>query len=202
MKFIEMVKSGKCSIDEIDDYIDKWHDEYQGNLKLHEYLGMTDEEYNQWLINPNSLKTMYDSNHVAKQLIKLAKQILSFKGGYYRGINKKVDIPFSNKVPFTMWITPDKEYVQENFTGTLFEIDIDQNKLNAATPEDILNLDEEGEFGEYEDIIEMMMNYYNDDQLLNFLKKHGYNGIQFDDYGNNLICIMDKSLIKNYRIIN
>ena len=57
--FIEMVKAGQCSIDEIDDYIDKWHDEYHGNLKLYEYLGMTQEEYNQWLTNPNSLKTMY-----------------------------------------------------------------------------------------------------------------------------------------------
>ena len=57
--FVEMVKNGQCSIDEIDDYIDKWHDEYNGNLKLHEYLGMTDDEYNQWLTNPSSLKTMF-----------------------------------------------------------------------------------------------------------------------------------------------
>lgn len=34
MTFVEKVKKGLCSIDDIDDYIDKWHDEYQGNLKL------------------------------------------------------------------------------------------------------------------------------------------------------------------------
>lgn len=27
--------------------IDKWHDEYQSDLKLYEYLGMTKEEYDQ-----------------------------------------------------------------------------------------------------------------------------------------------------------
>ena len=81
--FIEMVKNGQCSIDEIDDYIDKWHDEYNGNLKLHEYLGMTDEEYNRWLTNPSSLKTMFHRELtpvcVAKQIIKLAKEILENK---------------------------------------------------------------------------------------------------------------------------
>ena len=83
MTFVEKVKKGLCSIDDIDDYIDKWHDEYQGNLKLYEYLGMTEDEYEKWLTNPDSLKTMYHKEpepvYVAKQLIRIAKQILKDK---------------------------------------------------------------------------------------------------------------------------
>lgn len=60
MTFVDKVKKGLCSIDDIDDYIDKWHDEYQGNLKLYEYLGMTEDEYEKWLTNSDSLKTMYN----------------------------------------------------------------------------------------------------------------------------------------------
>lgn len=57
--FAEMVRTNQCSIEDIDDHIDKWHDEYEGDLALHEYLGMTDAEYEQWLTDPGSLKTMF-----------------------------------------------------------------------------------------------------------------------------------------------
>ena len=32
-------------IDEIDDFIDAWHDRNHDGLPLHEYLGMTEDEY-------------------------------------------------------------------------------------------------------------------------------------------------------------
>lgn len=34
----------------VDDLIDEWH-EGNSNLPLHEFLGMTKEEYNKWIIN-------------------------------------------------------------------------------------------------------------------------------------------------------
>lgn len=82
MNFVEMVKKGLCSIDEIDNYIDKWHDEYTGNLELYEFLGMTENEYEQWLINPSSLKTMFVKNHskepayASKKIDRIAKKII------------------------------------------------------------------------------------------------------------------------------
>ena len=57
--FVGMLQSGQCSADDIDIYIDKWHDEYNGTKKLHEYLGMTKPQYDRWLVNPNSLATMF-----------------------------------------------------------------------------------------------------------------------------------------------
>ncbi|MBL0264839.1 MAG: hypothetical protein IPQ05_13460 [Leptospiraceae bacterium] len=42
-------------IDDIDDFIDKWH-ESESSLTLHEYLGMTHDEYKLWPEKPESLK--------------------------------------------------------------------------------------------------------------------------------------------------
>lgn len=53
--FIELCLSGDAFLDEIDDYVDKWHDGDGQNLELHEYLGLNDEEYSLWLTSPSQL---------------------------------------------------------------------------------------------------------------------------------------------------
>jgi len=54
--FIEKCINGDASLDEIDDYIDAWHDsDSDSELELHEYLGMTWKEYSIWAIKPSSL---------------------------------------------------------------------------------------------------------------------------------------------------
>jgi hypothetical protein len=42
----------KITLDEYDDKIAFWHDQYDGDLPLHEYLGLSWEEYVQ-LVTPN-----------------------------------------------------------------------------------------------------------------------------------------------------
>ena len=42
--FIELLKEGKVTIEDIDDYIDMWHGS-DSKLSLPEFLGMTNEEY-------------------------------------------------------------------------------------------------------------------------------------------------------------
>lgn len=46
--FVQKCISGEATVEEIDDYIDQWHN---GNHSepLHEFLGMTEEEYNAWV---------------------------------------------------------------------------------------------------------------------------------------------------------
>lgn len=54
--FIEKCINGNASLDEIDDYIDAWHDsDSDMELELHEYLGMTWKEYSIWAIKPSLL---------------------------------------------------------------------------------------------------------------------------------------------------
>ena len=47
--------NGEFLLDEIDDFVDRWHDQTDGEAQLHEYLGMTWEEYSLWAGNPDCL---------------------------------------------------------------------------------------------------------------------------------------------------
>lgn len=46
--FIEAYLAGEASLDNLDAYIEFWHTHDTGN-KLHEFLGLTSEEYARWL---------------------------------------------------------------------------------------------------------------------------------------------------------
>jgi len=49
--FVNDYLNEKVSLDDIDDYIDNWH-EGNSNKELHEFLGLTKEEYAIWLVKP------------------------------------------------------------------------------------------------------------------------------------------------------
>jgi len=72
--FIEKCINGDASLDEIDDYIDAWHDSDLSNgIELHEYLGMTWKEYSIWAIKPSFLAEIANSR---KQEIDAQKFVL------------------------------------------------------------------------------------------------------------------------------
>ena len=72
--FIEKCINGDASLDEIDDYIDEWHDSDSDiNLELHEFLGMTWEEYSLWAVKPSLLAEIL--NH-RKQDVSFKKLVL------------------------------------------------------------------------------------------------------------------------------
>ena len=48
MNFINNCLYGLTDIEEIDDYVEAWHNG-QSNLKLSDYLGMTQDEYEAWI---------------------------------------------------------------------------------------------------------------------------------------------------------
>ena len=69
--FIEKCINGDASLDEIDDYIDEWHDSDSTNdLELHEFLGMSWEEYSLWAIKPSLLEEIV--NERKRLLIKFS----------------------------------------------------------------------------------------------------------------------------------
>lgn len=55
--FIEDCLGGSTGPGEIDEYIDRWH-EGASPLPLHTYLGLSLEEYAQWLKTPDALTTI------------------------------------------------------------------------------------------------------------------------------------------------
>jgi hypothetical protein len=55
LKFVDACIGGRCLSDEIDDYVDRWH-EGDSRVPLSDYLGLTPEEYSIWVEMPNSLE--------------------------------------------------------------------------------------------------------------------------------------------------
>ena len=45
--FIEKCLNGEALLDDIDDFVDEWH-ESKGNIPLYEFLGMKKSEYSLW----------------------------------------------------------------------------------------------------------------------------------------------------------
>lgn len=59
-KFINLCLSGDVLINDIDDFIDKWHDS-DSNDEIYDYLGMTREEYFLWIERPEYLKIIMET---------------------------------------------------------------------------------------------------------------------------------------------
>jgi hypothetical protein len=55
MSFVNLCLNGDILEDEIDDFIDSWHEDEGTTIELHEYLGMTWDEYSVWSTKPSIL---------------------------------------------------------------------------------------------------------------------------------------------------
>lgn len=55
--FFELYLAGKIHGEEIHEFIDRWH-EGSDPRELHEFLGMTREEYRVWVERPEMLQTI------------------------------------------------------------------------------------------------------------------------------------------------
>jgi hypothetical protein len=62
--FVSLAISGHATADQIDDYVDRWHSE-PGNLSLHEFLGMSRDEYALWVRSPDMLGAILTSRKAA-----------------------------------------------------------------------------------------------------------------------------------------
>jgi hypothetical protein len=70
--FLDLYNRGEVCPDDIDDFVDRWHDNaepWARDLELHEYLGMTHEEYQVWLSDPLSLPSILLSRRSGRPLV-------------------------------------------------------------------------------------------------------------------------------------
>ena len=58
--FVDLCVKGEASPEEIDDYVDRWH-EQPSKKELHEFLGMTWDEYSVWINDPDFLLRLIKS---------------------------------------------------------------------------------------------------------------------------------------------
>jgi hypothetical protein len=58
--YMDLLLMGKAFLDDIDDFVDEWHSAPEGSVaasrSLHEFLGMTWDEYRLWVEHPESLR--------------------------------------------------------------------------------------------------------------------------------------------------
>jgi hypothetical protein len=65
--FVDLCLAGNALLEEIDDFVDAWHAAPQ-EKELHEYLGMTDDEYSLWLRSPDALPYIIKARYDRKPL--------------------------------------------------------------------------------------------------------------------------------------
>lgn len=90
LSFFDLYSRGDVSADTIEDYIDRWHDRYreQANYPpLHEYLGLTREEYEVWLYDPLSLPSILRARQLGGNLVDIMTQRLE----QLRAANRRED---------------------------------------------------------------------------------------------------------------
>ncbi|KAA8700310.1 MULTISPECIES: hypothetical protein [Pseudomonas syringae group] len=59
MRFFELYLNGDVFEDEIDRFVADWHQGLEGaDMELHEYLGMTWDEYRIWSAKPSALHAL------------------------------------------------------------------------------------------------------------------------------------------------
>lgn len=49
-------RRGEARLEDVDDWVDTWHDGPEGFVPLHQFFGLTSEEYSQWALNPSALE--------------------------------------------------------------------------------------------------------------------------------------------------
>lgn len=62
MNFIQLCKAGQAHPSDIDDYIHMWHTLDEDGVPLHEYLGMTGEQYSRWLQSAREIYKIVTEN--------------------------------------------------------------------------------------------------------------------------------------------
>jgi hypothetical protein len=67
-RFIDLALNGSVLADDIDDFIDNWHDNDSGET-LHDYLGLTWQEYSLWVSDASYLSLILSARHRNRPLI-------------------------------------------------------------------------------------------------------------------------------------
>ncbi len=65
--FMSLALSGRVLSDEIEDFIEEWH-ESDSTEEVHEFLGMTFEEYSLWVADPDSIDVILKARHTDRPL--------------------------------------------------------------------------------------------------------------------------------------
>ena len=69
--FLDLVLAGDARQDDIDDFVDRWHDG-DASCPLAAFLGMSDDEYALWVEKPSSLSLILQAHAAGMRLEKMS----------------------------------------------------------------------------------------------------------------------------------
>ncbi len=80
--FLDEVLEGRALWTDVDDWVDRWH-EGRGDGELHEFLGMSWEEYRLWAEQPASLRfiiSAHEHGEAIETLLHAPEQAIAARG--------------------------------------------------------------------------------------------------------------------------
>lgn len=72
--FLKLVLAGQAQREDIDDFVDRWH-EGDAACSLAEFLGMSDDEYALWVEQPGTLDLILQAHAVGMRLEKTEAEV-------------------------------------------------------------------------------------------------------------------------------
>lgn len=60
-RFLDLLIAGRARAEDVDDWVEAWHDAYDGPLELREYLGMTETEFDRWALDAGALARIVEA---------------------------------------------------------------------------------------------------------------------------------------------
>ena len=88
--FFDLYSRGEASPDDIDDHVGRWHDTYNKLPQyppLHEFLGLSREEYEVWLYDPFALPYILQARRSGGDLV----EIMAARYEELRAANRAAD---------------------------------------------------------------------------------------------------------------
>ena len=82
MSMMNDLLKGKITEDQIDDYVEKWHVSDSETCELHEFLGLTREEFFEYVKDTKSIKTIMEK-HAEKRINELVELLKKASNAYY-----------------------------------------------------------------------------------------------------------------------
>ncbi|WP_022821695.1 hypothetical protein [Hymenobacter norwichensis] len=83
--FVRDCLNGDALLDEIDDYIDQWHDG-DGNEPIYNFLGLTEKEYSMWVQKPDILPflvTAHKENSKVEDILSRTVLSMAARSDYF-----------------------------------------------------------------------------------------------------------------------
>jgi hypothetical protein len=72
--YLEQVLDGDAIWTDIDDFVKAWHDNHGLGRELHDYLGLTWDEYALWVERPGTLRAIIASHELDEPLQELLRR--------------------------------------------------------------------------------------------------------------------------------